>query len=338
MINRLRDHRGDEGMTLIELMITSTILVVLLGMVMLSMNLIGSISSNITAQYQEFDQALPALAPFHKMLAAQIEPAPPVNSVPTPPFGLTTGAIGNFSMTFYANVGTSYNNTVACPQGQTCMNGGTTAGPAKVVASLLDAQGNQATSCSTKIPCNLQVRLYLPETGLNGTPGSPSCPIQWGTVTTTTACTYSDTKYTLLANVQGVVNDPSQTDGNGPTQAIFSYSLADPTYNQIFALTPQMVDTGTISGLSAMTSQNSTDTNYPTDTQSLTACDAPSYSYPTPAIACPADAVQSVGINLMVAEPGSSSTSTVQNSLVVYRYAQSPGSSTAPYQYSELLG
>ena len=78
---------------------------------------------------------------------------------------------------------------------------------------------------------------------------------------------------------------------------------------------------------------------YPVDTQSLTACAAPvEDSYPTLAVACPADAIQSVDVDLQVAKPGSGSLGTQENSLVVYRYAQSPGSSTAPYQYSAGVG
>ena len=64
----------------------------------------------------------------------------------------------------------------------------------------------------------------------------------------------------------------------------------------------------------------------------------PSATYPTTAIACPADAVQSVSIDLQVAKPGAGTNGIVENSLVVYRYAQSPGSPTAPYQYSETQG
>jgi hypothetical protein len=39
-----------------------------------------------------------------------------------------------------------------------------------------------------------------------------------------------------------------------------------------------------------------------------------------------------------VAKPGTGSTGAQENNLVVYRYAQSPGSTTAPYQYSATVG
>ena len=117
MIRAFRQRvRTDEGMTLVEVLITSIILVVLLAMVFGSMQLIDQVGSSVTAQYQEFDQALPAMAPFHSLLAAEVEPAPTdANGVPTPGFA----SIGNFAVTFYANIGTAYDNTVSCPSAST---------------------------------------------------------------------------------------------------------------------------------------------------------------------------------------------------------------------------
>ena len=367
MRDRLDRDRSDDGMTMIELLITSTVLVVLLGMVFVSMSLISDVSTNVSSQYQEFDQALPALAPFHSLLGAQIEPGPPTVAgvadpqrlnptadVPTPPFslpvnppaGLPSAAIGNFAMVFFANIGTAYSNTVSCPASQPGCTG-STAGPVMIVAEELDQTGVPVTSstvCSAASPCSLQVRMYLPQTGLTLGPGAPSCPVQWGATLQTTACFYTS-NYRMLANVQDVVNNPSlvAADGTTPTQPIFNYGFFDPgaTYppspangtaygNQGIALTATEVQNQSITGLRAL--------GYVADTQPLGACDAPSASYPTPAIACPADAIQSVGIDLRVAKPGATAQGTVENSLVVYRYAQSPGSSTAPYQYSETQG
>gem|GEM_PF-1193999 len=360
-LDRLRD---DEGMTMIELIITSTILVVVLGMVFVSMSLINDVSSNVSSQYEEFDQALPALTPFHSLLAAEMEPGPQtVGGIPTAQ-GLPTSSsvpdpgfasIGNFATTFYANVGTNYSNTLACPSGQSCTTGGSSAGPAQIVAEELDQSGHPVASgvstCTSADPCSFQVRAYLPETGLSGTQGAPSCPILWGSsITLTSECQYSPTDYRLVADVQDVVNDPSALDcpvltgincinsGGGPTQPIFTYTIYDeggtfagtPYNENAITLTPDEIESGTI------TLPNSD--GYPSGTQSLSNCGAPSASYPTAAIACPADAIQAVGIDLMVAKPGSTSEGTVEDRLVVYRYAQSPGSITAPYQYSETQG
>ena len=46
--DRYRD-RDDAGMTMIELLITSTVLVILLGMVFISMDLINNVSTNVTS-------------------------------------------------------------------------------------------------------------------------------------------------------------------------------------------------------------------------------------------------------------------------------------------------
>ena len=341
-MNRLRSaldrRRDDAGMSLVELMVTSTILIVLLGMVFISITMVEGLSSSVSSQYQEFQQALPAMAPFHALLAAEVEPAPSVPPAPNPDGVPTPGfsSVGNFSLTFYANIGTAYDNTVSCPSGQTCATGGTTAGPAKIVATEVDASGAAPpTACSASFPCSFQVRMYLPLIGLSA-PGVSSCP----GVGTGPVCQYSST-YRLLANVQSVVNDPSSVDGTGAqNDPIFGYTVLDSggTYSgttyppQAITLTPGQVENNPpgITGLLAL--------GYPTDNQLLTTCGAPSANYPTSAIACPADAIQTVSIDLQVAKPGTGSTGAQENNLVVYRYAQSPGSTTAPYQYSATVG
>jgi hypothetical protein len=334
--NRMDRDRDDSGMTLVELMVTSTVLIILLGMVFISITMVDGLSGSVTSQYQEFQQALPAMAPFHSLVAAEVEPAPPVAGVPSPGFssvGNPTGyyAIGNFSTVFYANIGTAYDNTVSCPTGS-CPGGGSTAGPAKIVAIELDANGNPATACSPGAPCTFQVRMYLPLTGLTS-PGVSSCP----GVGTGPTCQYSST-YKLVANVQNVVNDPSGASPGTQNNPIFSYTILDTggTFNgttyppQAITLNQTEVQSQLITGLAGM--------GYPVDTQSLTACAAPSANYPTLATACPADAVQSVTVDLQVEKPGTGTSAAQEDNLVVYRYAQSPGSATAPYQYSATEG
>jgi hypothetical protein len=305
--------------------------------------MVESLGGSVTSQYQEFQQALPAMAPFHSLLAAEVEPAPPlpanctpnVTCVPTPGFA----SIGNFSLTFYANIGTAYNNTVSCPPGS-CSTGGTTAGPAKIVAVELNASGQPATACSATAPCTFQVRMYLPLTGISG-PGVSTCP----GVGTGPVCQYSSTVYRLLANVQNVVNDPSGASPAPQDTPIFSYTVLDTggtwpigsavppgvSYPpQAITLSQSDVNVPQISGLVAL--------GYPVDTQSLTACGAPSANYPTVASACPADAIQSISVDLQVAKSGTGPNGAQEDNLVVYRYATSPGSSSSPYQYSTTVG
>jgi hypothetical protein len=347
---RLEEARGDDGMTMVELIITSFVLILLLGMVFVSMSMIDDVSTNVSSQYEEFDQALPALAPFHNLLAAQIEPGPAVNGVPVAPIV----SIGSFSLTFYANIGTAYNNALSCaPSQPTCA--AQTAGPARIVASERDQAGDDVTStstCSAASPCSLQVRMYLPQTDPALGAGAPTCPVDWGSSVPQTVpprvCTYGSS-YRLLANVQDVVNNPNPA--NGSTNPVFTYTYFDPgatftdttttpatvttTSQHAITLTPTEVDNQLLTGLSVL--------GYPADTQSLTACGAASPAnssapYVTQAFACPLDAIQSIGVDVMVAKPGATSQGAVENSVVVYRYAQSPGSSTAPYQYSETQG
>jgi prepilin-type N-terminal cleavage/methylation domain-containing protein len=326
------DDRDDQGMTLVELMVTSVVLLILLGMVLVSMDVVSRVSTGVSSQFEEFDQAIPALTPFHSLLGAEVEPAPPdpVTGTPTPGYSV----IGNFALTFYANIGTGYNNTISCASGS-CANGGTTAGPAKIQASLVDSTGAPATSCNPDNPCNLQVRMYLPLTGVTG-PGVSTCPGVSPIVGA--VCQYSPTDYRLLANVQDVVNDPSNGGAGGPPlNPIFSYSIFDTTLNQTIQLSSAEVDSQTITGLM---DTNLYTTPYPLDTQSLTACASATADphFPTIAIACPADAIQSVSLDLQIAKPGAGPQGTVENSLIVYRYAESPGATSAPFQYSAAVG
>ncbi|HEY5108133.1 MAG TPA: hypothetical protein VII96_00835 [Acidimicrobiales bacterium] len=332
-------------MTLVELLVTSTVLIVLLGMVFISLTMVEGLSGSVTSQFQEFQQTLPAMAPFHTLLAAEVEPAPPSAGVPTPGFA----SLGNFALTFYANVGTAFNNTTSCPSGQSCSTGGTTAGPAMIVAVELGGDGNPVTAltaCSAAQPCSFQMRMYLPLTGLTA-PGVSSCP----GVGTGPTCQYS-ADFRLLANVQNVVNDPSSVDANGAqNDPIFGYTVLDTggidpvtgtTYSaQAITLTAAQVQTQQLTGVVLVgypVINPQQPTSYPISSQLLTACAAPSANYPTVATACPADAVQSVSVDLKVAKPGTGSNGTQENNLVVYRFAQSPGSSTAPYQYSAAVG
>lgn len=220
---RRRRAAGDEGMTLVELLIASTLLIVLLTAVMVTMDMLNTVNNSVNAQYQEFDQALPALSPLQTLLRAEVEPLPPSGSTPSPGFA----TIGNFSLLFYADIGTAYNNVTSL---------GTTGGPAKIVAQELDANGNpvsSSTTCSTKSLCSFQVWEYLPQIA-NGISNCPSA-LQGGS-----ACSY--TGYKVLVNVIGITNNPNPS--NGTIQPIFTYNVLDPASGTGFNLTT----TGTANG------------------------------------------------------------------------------------------
>ena len=186
--------------------------------------------------------------------------------------------------------------------------------------------------------------MYLPLTGIAG-PGVSTCP----GVGTGPTCQYGP-NFKLLANVQNVVNDPSGQSPAPQDNSIFTYTVLDAggnwptgcttgnpgcaTYQpQAIALTQSEVQSQQI---------NLAGLGYPagTSTQSLdpSLCGAPSSTYPTVASACPADAIQSVSVDLQVAKPGTGANGAQEDNLVVYRYATSPGASSAPYQYSATVG
>jgi hypothetical protein len=284
-------------------------MMVLLTSVMVTMDMLNTVTNSVSAQAQEFEQALPALAPLQNLVRAEVEPAPPATNganqqLPSPGFQ----PIGNFSLTFYADIGTAYNNVTSL---------GTTGGPVKVVAQEVDANGNAVTSsttCSTTSPCSFQVMEYLPQI----ISGVSTCPIadQGGT-----ACTYGATGTgKLLVNVVGVTNNPNSSS---TIQPIFTYNVFNPTAGIGCTLT------STCSVTPNLTS------NVPSSGNgSATACQAQVPSgIATVAQTCN-DYIQSVGVELMVARKGAGTNGTVDEQTVVYRYAQSSGASYYPYQPS----
>ena len=63
-------------MTLVELLIASTLMIVVMTLVLITFNLFLHVTNTVTAQYQEFNQDLPALSPLQTLLRAEVEPAP----------------------------------------------------------------------------------------------------------------------------------------------------------------------------------------------------------------------------------------------------------------------
>ncbi len=225
--------------------------------------------------------------------------------------------MGNFSLTFYANIGTAYNNVTSA---------GTTGGPAKIVAQELDSTGAPVTSsthCDTTHLCSFQVVQFLPILSNAACPAGTApgtvcstCPL---TAPSGTACQYPSTGK-LIVNVLGVTNDPSQqqtytytlngstASGTGPTQPIFTYNVLDPG------------GPGTGANWANLT------------TAQLTAMDSPCTG--ATATACPADYIQSVGVELMVTRKGAGTNGTVDEQTVVYRYAGTAGTFPLPIHHA----
>jgi len=325
-------------MTLMEVLVAATLLVVLTTLVSITMGVVTNVSETVNTQYQEFDQAIPALAPLQSLIRAEVEPGPAgASGGPTAGFA----SIGSFAVTFYSNIGTAYNNYTSQ---------GTTAGPAKIVAEEIAQNGlpvTSSTTCSVQTPCSFQVRRYLPV--VNN--GVPTCPVVNPSTGQpySTSCQYPST-YTLITNTNDVINNPSSTATiNGvsgtPTQPVFSYSFFDPCWpgacggsGTTILVTASMLTTSpqALTGLSGSGSPG-----YPVSTQQISACAATSTNYPTTAIACPLDAIQSVAVDLMIATAGSGTGTSgqVENQTVVYRYQPSgPGGTLYPYQYTSAVG
>jgi prepilin-type N-terminal cleavage/methylation domain-containing protein len=316
-----RRIRDDAGMTLMELLVASSVLVVLLTAVMLSMNMLDTVSTSLSSQYQEYDTALPAFASLQSLIRAEVEPAAcsypnpvnPCNGHVTPGFQ----SIGNSSVTFTANIGTSYGNVTAS---------GLTAGPAQITAGEFSASGapvTTASTCTVTSPCTFQVREYLPSLQANGLPTCPTTENLSGT------CQWQST-YTLITNVQEVTNNPL-------TQPIFTYTVANPlpsTYGSC-VLTQSEVSNQVLAGSSSQTC------GYPNAAGNAGfGCTLPTVNVNLPAMAvsCPLDSIQSVGIDLLVANKGSGK-ATIESQGIFYRYQQITGTSyTYTYPYTPGVG
>jgi type II secretory pathway pseudopilin PulG len=311
IIDRACRPRDDEGYTLVELLIASSLLVGLSTLVMVSMSSFITIGTSVSAQYQEYDNELPAVASVRPVIHAEAEPGPATaTGAPTPGFGVsntsvspnTISGIGNYSLTFYADTGYTY-------------------GPVKIVAQLTTPSGTavtpSTTTCILKSPCNFQVQEYLPTYTTSGSVNTSTCP----GIGTGPACVYSTT-YKLLTNVQYVVNSP--------TQPVFSYVIFDPTTSptNTFVLTAAQV--------TAMAFPVPTAT-YGISTANLAQC-KPASGSATLAVTCPADAIQRVGVDVQVKVPGDQSGSNDEIASLVYRDQGSSTSPNLPYQYSSTVG
>jgi hypothetical protein len=274
--------------------------------------------------------------------------------------GCTTApSIGNYSLAFYANIGTSNNNVTTT---------GSTAGPALVLAEVLDCNGNPVTStaarsqptcsngkttwntttqsstCSTTTPCTFQVREYLPVTkdGVSTCPGvgtGPQCqyPCPSSSSTTNPICDFPGTgTFKVVTDVQDVVNNPAAgTDSaNEGRQAVFSYGFFDAGTSTV-ASTSQVFDPGDVQSQTLATGA------WASTPLSILSCS--SNAMATTTLGCPADGIQSVSVNVMVGIKGSGIGGSVQiarSQAVIYRYGGDPWSTTnaAPYQYDSSVG
>ncbi len=210
MRRRRQDGDDDGGFTLVELLVTMTVFAILGATAITVMSSFLSVSNSISAQFKEYDQALPALSPLQSLIRAEIEPAPPdsTNSAalgaPIPGFGIdsigsgtSVDTISDIASTFVAfHADTNYS-----------------AGPVLVVAGEYSAGvGNPCPPGDG--PGHFCVGEYYPKAG--------TCPFS---ETSTAHCAYG---FTTTSSPDKVLTDVSHVVANPDGQPVFTYSTFDP--------------------------------------------------------------------------------------------------------------
>jgi hypothetical protein len=287
---------------LVELMVAFACLLILFGISATAIDTYLKAGNTVIATYNSADQFIPSQITIARLIRSQVEPAPTpatgstacssAANVPCPAF--LAGSVGTYSVTFYANVGGT--------AGQY--------GPAKIVM----AEGTP-TKCSgcTFYTSNFTVTEY---SALQ----TPACPT---VATATTSCSWSTNGIEVVdipdvvngaATVASAVTACGQTDTTPLCQSstpIFTYNTLDP-YSGYY--TPGAGGTASSTGI------------LPT----FNSCAAPTYVSNVPTQSnCPADMIQSVGVDLEVQSPGSA---VQENAYTVYAL------SSASYLYSPLIG
>jgi len=135
--------RSEDGLTLVEMMITCVVLAVAMAATVPAVTVFYSESTAISRTYSAVDQVLLASESLNRYVREAVEPAAAVSGVPTPPFALATAE----AATFYADVGSSN-------------------GPEKVVAQVTTAASGVQTLVVTGTPPDAN---SCPMTGSTGT-------------------------------------------------------------------------------------------------------------------------------------------------------------------------
>jgi hypothetical protein len=297
---RHRDTDGSEsGLTLTELLVASTVLIILLTISLVAVQSYLSLSTQVLSSYGNSEQVVLVGTNFQKLVRNQVSPAPTPTTgananIPSPPFstvagsdtGLYTGsaAVGTFSTTFYANTGNA-------------------AGPVQVVAT------ERANPASGRFKTwTFTVTEQVPDAG--------TCPFS---VSSTNVCTYKDLSNNpakAIFSVPDVVNNdtPTTVYAGTPQATALSYT---PIFTYILLQTsPAAGNPGQEVPVSVVTPNTLPSPNLPTgffwplsearnDDSIFQTCTATKTGTPI-ANTCPGDAVQGVTIDLLIQSPGSS--------------------------------
>jgi len=300
--------QDDEGLTLVELMVAFTVMLLLFGIMASVVTTYLSAGTAVTSSYRSTDQLLPGSIIIQRLIRSEVEPAPTLlttvsgacgaANVPCPPFPPST--IGSYSTTFYSNVG-----------GTAGQNG-----PAKIVMAL---------STPTKCPgCKFPTAQFT----VTEYPAQSGCPV---TVVSSSTCTWSASG-TRLVTINNVVNGLTLSGGTpvlsttanawagctGCGGPIFTYNTLDP-YSAAYvagaggspSTTPTSLPSGILPNFATCSAPTTNANGVPTSSN------------------CPADNIQSVQFDIQVQVQGSPMQ---ENSFTVYRL-----SSTSSL-YSTLVG
>jgi hypothetical protein len=308
--------RSDDGLTLVELLVAFTALIVLLTIMGNVLTTYLNAGTAVTSSYAATDQLLPTSMTIQRLLRSEVEPAPtlattvtgvgagycanPTANTPCPPFD--PSLIGTYSNTFYANIGDAN-------------------GPAKIV--MTETTPTKCPGC--KFP-SAQFTVTQYKANASTCPfanpsTSPTAP--------TNVCSWSASG-TRLVTINNVVNGLTLNSGGTAVLSatpIFTYNTLDLNPAEDVPPLPPVYAPG------ATTQTGSTTGTPPTGLLSaFSTCAAPNtfdaYGNPTKSN-CPADIIQSIRVDLQVQVQGSP---LQENSFLVYRL------SSASASYSPLVG
>jgi hypothetical protein len=279
-------------------MVAFTALLVLFGIAGSVLSTYLTAGTTVTASYSSADQLLPSSIIMQRLLRSEVEPAPtltstvtgipagycanPTANVPCP--GFKTGAVGSYSVTFFANVG--------------AING-QNYGPAEIV--MAEGTPTQCTGCKFAT-AQFTVTEYPA--------ANSTCPFS---LTATNVCSWSSSGIRLVT-INNVVNGQTLSGGTVVlTTPIFTYNTLDLDPTNATPPLPATY-TPTAGGTATATPAGAPTGVYPT----FSTCSAPTFdSNNLPVTShCPPDIIQSVHVDIQVHTQGSA---VQENSFTVFR-------------------
>jgi hypothetical protein len=283
----------DQGLSLVELLVAFAALLILFGIVASAITTYLAVSNKVIASYNTNDEILPTSIIIQRLIRSQVEPAP----IPTASAQVDAPQCPVLNAPCPAfvlgSVGTT-STTFYANVGTLTVGGTAHPGPARIVMS-----ASTPVKCTG---CNYYASQF---TVTEQAPDLNSCPFS---ASSTLHCTYTTAPLVELVDLNGVIN--GQANLLNPSTPIFTYNTLDPysaTYvpgNTNFSTSQcQPPTVTTVNGIPTTTASN-----------------------------CPADNIQSVGVDLQVVQAGSQSESYQENSFTVYRL------SSASYLYRANLG